>query len=251
MLLALWQGVLATTGLRGAIGALTKSRVQHVQGHAVALLSARDRDQALIAAVLRFVNLDDTSTDLPDLVDFLSTFANDGTDHVVRDVDLLRQRGTGHARTALHGSSLRTTVSVRTSVRAMMRLLHVGRGAIRPTGLLRTTVVHGHSWVRLRSVRLCAIGGCIRLWRHLLSPRILARVVPAIVLTSAIVSTRWLGHVWNHLHTSGDRASRSTTPSRISRGRRASEALIQLLQQRAGHVVGRNVNRVSHAHNYQ
>jgi len=68
---------------------LTKSGVQHVQRHAIALLGARDGHEPLVAIVLRLVDLDHTAADLPDLVDLLAALADDGTDHVVRDEDLL------------------------------------------------------------------------------------------------------------------------------------------------------------------
>lgn len=71
------------------VSELTKSRVEHVQRHAIALLGARDRHEPLIAIVLRFVDLDHTAADLPDLVDLLAALADNGADHVVRDEDLL------------------------------------------------------------------------------------------------------------------------------------------------------------------
>lgn len=67
----------------------TKSRIQHVESHLVALLCAGDSNQSLIAVILRLVDLDDTSTELSDLVDLSSTLTNDGTNHVVWNEDLL------------------------------------------------------------------------------------------------------------------------------------------------------------------
>ena len=75
---------------------LTQTRVQHVQCHRVALLSAGDGDESFVAVVLWFVDLDDRAAELADLVDLGTTFANDGAHHVVRDEDLLGQRLSGH-----------------------------------------------------------------------------------------------------------------------------------------------------------
>lgn len=245
---------LATTGLRRSaiVGALTKSRIQHVQSHAVALLGTSDSDQALIAAVLGFVDLDNASADLSDLVDFLAAFANNRAYHIVRNVDLLGQRRARHARTAWHGLRLRAAVSrVRTGMRAVVRLLHVSCGAVRPTRLLRSTVVHGDRRVWLCSVGLRAVGRSVRLWGHLLTTRIVAGVVPAIVLASAVIAACRLGHVWNHLHSPGNRASRSATPGSVGRRRRSAEPFVELLQEGTSHVVCRYVNGVGHPHDDQ
>ena len=69
---------------------LTEPRVEEVERHAVALLRAGDRDEPLVGVVLRLVDLDLAATDLANLIDLGATLADDGTDHVVGDVDLLR-----------------------------------------------------------------------------------------------------------------------------------------------------------------
>jgi hypothetical protein len=78
------------------VGALTKSRVQHVQSHLVALLRACDCDQTLVAVISGFVNLDHAATKLAYLVDLCTTLTDDGADHVVGDEDLLCERLSGH-----------------------------------------------------------------------------------------------------------------------------------------------------------
>jgi hypothetical protein len=68
---------------------LTQSRIEHVQGHLVAFLRASNSDKALVVVILWLVDLNDATRELTDLVDLRSSFANDGTDHVIRDEDLL------------------------------------------------------------------------------------------------------------------------------------------------------------------
>lgn len=46
----------------------------------VALLSSSDGYKALVAVVLRLIDFDNTSTELTNFVDFLTTLADDGTD---------------------------------------------------------------------------------------------------------------------------------------------------------------------------
>ena len=69
---------------------LTKSRVEHVERHPVALLSARNRDETLVVVILRLVDLDDAAADLADLIDLLATLADNSPHHIIRDEDLLR-----------------------------------------------------------------------------------------------------------------------------------------------------------------
>lgn len=68
---------------------LTKSRIQHVECHSVTLFRTGDGNKALVAVVLRLVDLNDTTAHLSDLVDLLTALTNNGTDHVVGDKYLL------------------------------------------------------------------------------------------------------------------------------------------------------------------
>lgn len=68
---------------------LTQSGVKHVECHLIALGSARNSHQSLVAVVLWLVDLDHTPTQLSDFVDLGSSFADDCPYHVVRDEDLL------------------------------------------------------------------------------------------------------------------------------------------------------------------
>lgn len=82
-------------GRVGVLTRLTQSRIEHVQRHLVALLGTGDSHEALVVVVLGFVNLDDTSAELADLVDLGAALADDSADHVVRDEDLLSDRLAG------------------------------------------------------------------------------------------------------------------------------------------------------------
>lgn len=62
----------------------------------VAFCSPGDCDKSFIAVVLRLIDFDNTTAEVTDLVDLGSSFTDDGTDHVVRDVDLLSDRLSRH-----------------------------------------------------------------------------------------------------------------------------------------------------------
>ena len=75
---------------------LTESRIEHVKRHLVAFSCSCDRDQSFVAVVLRLVDFDDTATEMTNFIDFSTTLADDCSNHVVRDVDLLRNWLAGH-----------------------------------------------------------------------------------------------------------------------------------------------------------
>lgn len=95
VLFALWIRVRASLAVSIFLG-LTKSRVEHIECHLIALGRASNSDKSLVTVVLRFVDLDDAATEMSDLIDFGTTLANNGTDHVVGDEDLLCDRLTWH-----------------------------------------------------------------------------------------------------------------------------------------------------------
>lgn len=72
------------------MGKLTESGVEHVESHLVAFLCSGDCDQPLVAVILRFVDLDDTSAQVSNFVDFCAALSNDRSNHIVRNEDLLR-----------------------------------------------------------------------------------------------------------------------------------------------------------------
>lgn len=222
---------------------LTKSRVEHIKSHAVAFFRSSDCHESLVAIVLRLVNLDHAVAHLPNLIDLLSTLANNGANHVIGDVDLLSDGAAGY-RTA-HRLSLRSTaVSLRTSMWRHVRL-NVRSSSIGTTSL-RTTVVHRHGWVGL--------GGGVRILLRVGRRRHVVRaavIVAGIVLASSVVARSRLRAVRHDLHTSRDGTGRSTASGGICRCGRAAESVVELLQKGATHVVSRNVDSIGNTHNHQ
>lgn len=68
---------------------LTQPRIKHIKRHLIALGRTRNRNQPLIIVVLGLIDLDDASRKLSYLVNLSATLADNGSDHVVRDEDLL------------------------------------------------------------------------------------------------------------------------------------------------------------------
>lgn len=193
-------------GSRGSVLRLTKSRVQHVKGHAVALFRSRNRHEPLVAIVLGLVNLNDAAAHLPYLIDLLSSLANDGADHVVGDVDLLRDGASWHA--GMHGLALGSAVRLGAGMGSHM-WLNV-RSSCSVCRRLTCSVLHGNRWSTVR--------GTVGVWlgvggrRHVMGSTLL---VSAVVLCTSVMSRCRLGAVWNHLHASGDGTNGCTTPGGI------------------------------------
>lgn len=98
-----------------------ESAIKHIQGHLVALCSTRDRNQSLVAVVLRLIDLDNTATELSDLVDLRATLSNDSTNHIIWNEDLLSQRLAWNQ--ALHWLSGWSSVGLRSDGASLMWLL--------------------------------------------------------------------------------------------------------------------------------
>lgn len=218
----------------------TKSGVEHVESHLVALLGSSDGDQTLVAVILRFVDLDHTSTQVPDLVDLGTTLTNDGTDHVIGDVDLLGQWLAGDnpshrcsGRSAMRLSRLRSTVRrglMRTStgVRCAGRSIVKGRLCDRGWGGLavevRDTISTGRCPVWLSVVSL------ERVWM-------------------TVLSTSRLRNIGHHLHTARNDTSRTTASGGVGRSSWSSKPLSELLDQGHSHIVGGNMHSISNTKN--
>ena len=105
--------------------------------------------------------------------------------------------------------------------------------------LRRTAIVYGR--LRLLLGRLTmkiwhAIRVCRRtLWLVVVSP---------IIIRMAILTSGWLRHVGNNLHTARNNTSRPSTSSSIRRSCWATKALGQLLHQRLSNVVGSDVHSI-------
>jgi hypothetical protein len=206
-------------GLAEEFTLLTETRIEHEEGHLVALLSSSNGDETLVAVVLGFVDLNDTSTELAYLVDLRTALSDDSADHVVGDEDLLSQRLAGHH--ALHGLLRGACVSGRCCSRS--GLSRVGRSV--------------RSW----SMRTCAdvwlsgrcsgvVHGCLRvhgcgcaavrvLLLHTIASRgraALSRRLATEVVWGTPLSTSRLRNIRNDLHTSRYDTSRSAATSSIS-----------------------------------
>lgn len=157
---------------------LAEPRVKKVESHAVAFLGTCDGDEPLVGVVLGLVDLDHAATELANLVDLGTAFADDGTNHVVGDEDLLGHRTTRHGTSTRHGLAVGST---RTRGGGMGRSVrrHLRSGSI-AAGRLRG-VVHGHRLVGLSRVRLVLLR--VRSRRHMMGARI---VTPTILLAVAI-----------------------------------------------------------------
>ena len=57
----------------------------------IALCGSSDSDQALVAVILGLVDLDDTAAKLSDLIDLGASLANDSSNHIIWNEDLLGQ----------------------------------------------------------------------------------------------------------------------------------------------------------------
>lgn len=203
------------------------------------LLSTGDRHETLVAVVLRFVDLNYATTHLTNLVDLLATFANDSTDHVVGNVDLLRCRTPGHA--LLNWLALRLAVHRRLGMTAHV-WLRVGSG---PVGRLLAAVLLGHGGVAMGSM----LGILLRvgLGRHRLMA--LAAIMAAVVvIRAAKLSTSGLRAVGDDLHAAWNRSSWLTTPGSIGRGSGTTKAVVELLEESASNIVRGDVNGIGDTH---
>ena len=200
---------------RGDSEALTESRVQHVQCHLIAFSSSSNRDQSLIAIVLRFVYLNYATTELSDLIDLCTTLANDCTNHIIWNKDLLRQWLARHH--ALYRLDRWSSVRLRSGMASLRRLLRA-HASIASNGR-RCAVVHWHGGLLLRYVAL-SIRMSISIARSWLTT-----VGTAVVIWMPIVTARRLGHVWHYLHPPGNNSCRPTTSGSVSRCSRSPKPL--------------------------
>ena len=219
---------------------LAEAVVEEVQGDTIALLGTSDGDEALVGIVLRLVDLDNAATHLAYLVNLRSTLADNGADHVVGDVDLLRQGTARHA--TVHGLALGTTWTrsrgVGSGVDGDMGCSSTVRSSLGPA-----SVVDGHGSGMMGWVGRVLLGIGSR--GHMMRPGIMS---PAIVLPVAVSSTGGLGAVRHNLHAAGDCASGPTAPGGVGRCCRATKTFFQLLQEGTANIVCCNVNSVGNAH---
>lgn len=214
----------------------TESGIQHVQSHLVTFLRSSDCNQAFVAIVLRFVDLDDAARELADLVDLGSSLSDDRADHVVGDEDLLGERLAGK-----HGHWIRGRASL--GGRSTVGLAGLMRSSARiSSGVLGVRVV---DWgLRGRRGRLpVEIGDTVGV-----GGRALRRVRVALIgFRVAVISVKGLRLVRNDLHSTGNGSSGSTGSRGVGRRGGSSVSVGELLHERAGDVVGSDMDGISDA----
>ena len=219
---------------------LTQSGIKHVKRHLVSLLGAGDGDEALIVVVGRLVDLDDAATQLTDLINLLTTFADDSANHVVRNENLLRDGLSRVTGTALHRLLRRSGMtSLRwTGTAVGLRLLRAS-ASISSTRRARA-IAHLTTLLRLHGLlsSLVRHTGLASWWASRLV------LLAAEVVRVPHLPTSVLRHIRNDLHATRNDASRCTTAGGISRSCSASEAVRQLLHQGAAYVISGNVNGI-------
>lgn len=179
---------------------------------------------------------------MSDLIDLGSTLADNGTNHIVGDVDLLSQWLARHDATN-RSSSRGACLS--------------GLGCSIGSGLSRTsTGVRGmgssaiwHSGLRDRGgCRLAMeVGNAIGTCR---SP-IGVRVMSSEGIRMTILATDGLRNIRYHLHAARDGSSRTSAPGSVGRSGRSAETLGELLDQSNGNIVGGDVNCICDTENYK
>ena len=87
----------------------------------IALGGSGDCDQSFVAVILRLVDLDNTTTELANLVDFRTALSNDSSDHVIWNEYLLSQWLTRNK--ALHRLSRGSSMILGNNMASLLRLL--------------------------------------------------------------------------------------------------------------------------------
>jgi len=190
---------------------LTESRVEHVECHLIALSRASDSDKSLVTVVLGLVDFDDAATEVSNLVDLGTALANNGTNHVVGDEDLLCDRltwhGAWHLRMCLAvGRSLWHLTVALLWLWGPITWLTWTAGRLCIGDLLRIGLVRLGGWLSILRVRS---GSCSLLLRWL-------STVSPVRIWVAVLTASGLRYVWHNLHATRDNASRATTSGSIS-----------------------------------
>lgn len=208
---------------------LTEARVEHIERHPVALLSASDCDETLVAVVLWFINLNHAATDLTDLVDLLAALADDRANHVIGNVDLLGERTrtprtTRTTGTTGDGRAVGTGGAVGASRTSWVRL-HVWSGSSVPSSSV-AAIGHLNGGIRVGLMRV-AILRRILLGRYVVATRI--RTTAVVVLAVAVVARSRLRVVGNHLQATRHSAGWAAAARCVSGGGGTTETVIELL----------------------
>jgi len=233
----------------------TESGIEHVERHLVSLLRAGNGDKPLVGVVLGFVDLDRTTTELADLIDLGSTFTNDGTNHVVRDEDLLKNLA-GHALDRLRRTTLLRNLRTNSDMRGIEPRTHCLLGLVsRGEGLATASrragpILHSLLGVWLLGelrIRVVHIGHSIRIGRTADS---LVSVL-AVLLGMRPMSTNGLRLIWLDYHAAWDKVRLITTTRSVVRRSWPTVFLSQLFDQGLGNIIDSNVDRVCNTHDDQ
>jgi len=230
----------------GRRGLLTKSRVQHVQRHLVAVLCTCNGNKTLIAVIGGLVDLDDTATKLANLIDLRTALSDDGTNHVVGDEDLLCQGLAGHST----NRSVRGSSTVRNGRCGRMGSIGSGssRAAVRTAARRASSIRH----VRMSIGRLLrGLSMHVRSTISTVSGGALGWFLTAKVLWVRVLASSGLGNVWLDGHAAWDNVGRHSATSGILGRSGTTESLGQLLNQCLRNIVHSNVHSVSNTQNDQ
>lgn len=208
----------------------------------IALCGSSDSDQALVAVILGLVDLDDTAAKLSDLIDLGASLANDSSNHIIWNEDLLGQWLTRNNR-----RGWATGAWLRLSKATMVWLLWLlGSDASITSNCGRSTIVHWYSWLGLWGLTMGSIWLAVAVARSRVSTAIVAAVVGM-----SIISSGRLGNIRHNLHTTRNNTSRTSTSRSVSGSCRATKSLGELFEERATNIVCSNVDGVRNTKNDQ
>lgn len=194
-----------------------------------------------------FVDLDHTAADLAYFVDLLATLANDGTNHIVGNVDLLGERCAGHGSTG-NWLPMGADVRLRTSMAPMLLRGHVRTGATVASGSGRMAAVgNSRSGAGVSLVRMTIpLGWVLLVGRHVVGAGV--GTAAGVVVAVSIVPSGRLRGVGDNLQAAWHGASGSTATGGVGRRSRSAETIVELLKQGAAYIVGGNVDGIGDAH---
>lgn len=202
---------------------LTKSRIQHIQCHLVTLLRPGNGNKTLVAILLRLINLDNTTTQMPDLVNLSTALPDNGTDHVIRDINLLREWLT--RQDAADGCSAGAAAGL-CSMRGTVGTGLVGTRA--SVGWVRSRAV-GHGGRRLRDGGWDGLAVEVRNAVGARHESVGVVVVALEGVRVAVLASGRLRDVRDDLHAAGDGAGGTAAAGCVRGGCGAAEAFCELL----------------------
>lgn len=209
--------------------------IKHIKRNLITLLRPSNRHQPLIAIILRLINLNHAPTKLANLINLGSALANDCSNHIVRDIDLLRERLAGKESTHGVGSGLALCLGMRSRGHGLVRAgAAVGGGGGGGVGVVDWRLGSSGGGLAVEPGHAVGVGG-----------RALGVVgVPAVGIGMAVGSGHGLRDVGNDLHAAGHDADGGAVAGGVGGGCGATETLCQLLDQSLGYVVGCDMDSI-------